>query len=71
MTQLLLDILSSPNFNKPNLSSTTLKIRLELRLILSIKRTRVLELKPSSTESTFFSSNKMLRLLRSETRLLS
>ena len=70
MIQFLLDILSSLRINKLNLFSIMLKIRLELRLILFIKRTRVLELKLYFMVRTFFLSNKMLRLLRLATKLL-
>ena len=71
MIQFLQDILSSLRANKLNLFSIMLKIRSEPRLILSIKRTRVLELKLYSTVRTFFLSNKMPRPFRLATKLLS
>lgn len=71
MTQLLPDILSSLRINKPNLFSTTLKIRSELRLILFIKRTSPSEPKLSSMVRTLFLRLKMPLPLRSVTKSLS
>lgn len=70
MIQSLPDIFISLRKNKLNLFSITLRIRLELSLILFIKRTRVLELKLSFMVKTLFLSNKMPLLLRLETKLL-
>ena len=71
MIQLLLDILSSLRINKLNLFSTMLMIRLELRLILFIKRMQVLETKLYFMVRTLFLRLKMLRLLKLVIKLLS
>jgi len=71
LIQSLPDIFISLRKNKLNLFSIMSRIRLELSLILFIKRTRVLELKLSFTVKTLFLSNKMPLLLRLETKLLS
>jgi len=71
LTQLLPDILSSLRINKLNLFSTMLMIRLELRLILFIKRMQVLETKLYFMERTLFLRLKMPRLLKLVIKLLS
>lgn len=71
MIQLLLDILLSLRINKLNLFSTMLMIRLELRLILFIKRMQVLETKLYFMVRTLFLRLKMLRLLKLVIKLLS
>lgn len=71
MIQLLLDILLSQRINKLNLFSTMLMIRLELRLILFIKRMQVLETKLYFMVRTLFLRLKMLRLLKLVIKLLS
>jgi len=71
LTQLLPDILSSLRINKLNLFSTMLMIRLELRLILFIKRMQVLETKLYFMVRTLFLRLKMLRLLKLVIKLLS
>lgn len=70
MIQLLLDILLSQRINKLNLFSTMLMIRLELRLILFIKRMQVLETKLYFMVRTLFLRLKMLRLLKLVIKLL-
>ena len=70
MIQLLPDILLSLRINKLNLFSTMLKIRLELRLILFIKRMRVLETKLYFMVKTLFLRLKMPRLLKLVIKLL-
>jgi len=71
LIQLLLDILLSLRINKLNLFSTMLMIRLELRLILFIKRMQVLETKLYFMVRTLFLRLKMLRLLKLVIKLLS
>jgi hypothetical protein len=70
LIQLLQDILLSLRINKLNLSSTMLMIRLELRLILFIKRMQVLETKQYFMVRTLFLRLKMLRLLKLVIKLL-
>jgi hypothetical protein len=70
LIQLLPDILLSLRINKLNLFSTMLKIRLELRLILFIKRMRVLETKLYFMVKTLFLRLKMPRLLKLVIKLL-
>jgi len=70
LIQLLLDILLSLRINKLNLFSTMLMIRLELRLILFIKRMQVLETKLYFMVRTLFLRLKMLRLLKLVIKLL-
>jgi len=70
LIQLLLDILLSQRINKLNLFSTMLMIRLELRLILFIKRMQVLETKLYFMVRTLFLRLKMLRLLKLVIKLL-
>jgi len=69
LIQFLLDIPLLLRTNKLDLLSIMLKIRLELSLILFIKRTRVLDLKLYFMVRTLFLSNKMLKLLRLVTKL--
>jgi hypothetical protein len=70
LIQLLLDILLSLRINKLNLFLTMLMIRLELRLILFIKRMQVLETKQYFMVRTLFLRLKMLRLLKLVIKLL-
>jgi hypothetical protein len=70
LIQLLPDILLSLRINKLNLLSTMLKIKLELKLILFIRRMRVLETKLYFMVKTFFLRLKMLRLLKLVIKLL-